>query len=304
MVTYSMDLRERVVAAVKGEGLSRRAAAKRFGISYSAAIEWLKLVDETGSVRARKVGGGKPKKLSGAWREWLIERCREKDFTLRGLVAELGECGLLTSWYSVRADEQHIAARGAWQHTNLPAHASELQARVAFAWRAMDAFYEEDERIVGHAADPYHRIDIRQASRNLVVRHRNRIIADTKRPVVLYESGFAPRWYVPRADIDESALTPVKLQTFCPYKGLCSYYSIDDARLAAWSYPDAYPEVRRISNLVSFEPDIVSVHLDGTQLHLEPGQTVVPHGPDRNLDVAEVVHERASGGEPAAAASG
>ena len=39
----------------------------------------------------------------------------------------------LTSWYSVRADEQHIAPRGAWQHTGLPAHASELQARVAFA---------------------------------------------------------------------------------------------------------------------------------------------------------------------------
>jgi uncharacterized protein (DUF427 family) len=153
----------------------------------------------------------------------------------------------------------------------------------------MDAFYEEDERIVGHAADSYHRIDIRQASRNLVVRHGDRIIADTRRPLVLYESGFAPRWYVPRADIDESALTPVKLETFCPYKGLCSYYSIDDARLAAWSYPDAYPEVGRISNLVSFEPDIVSVHLDGVQLHLEPGQTVVPHGPDRDLTVAEAV---------------
>ena len=213
----------------------------------------------------------------------------------------------LTSWYSVRAGE-HVAPRGAWQHTGLPAHTNELQARLAFAWRAMDAFYEEDERIVGHAADNYHRIDIRQASRNLVVRHRDRVIADTTRPLVLYESGFAPRWYVLRADIDESALTPEKRQTFCPYKGLCSYYTIGDARLAAWSYPDAYPEVRRISNLVSFEPDIVSVHLDGIQLHLEPGQTVVPHGPDRNLTAAEVVHpangrERASGG-PAAAAGG
>ncbi|WP_354100474.1 MULTISPECIES: DUF427 domain-containing protein [unclassified Bradyrhizobium] len=108
---------------------------------------------------------------------------------------------------------------------------------------------------------------------------------------VRYESGFAPRWYVPRADIDESALTPVKLQTFCPYKALCSYYSIGDARQAAWSYPDAYPEVRRISNFVSFEPDIVSVHLDGTQLRLEPGQLVVPRGPDRNLDIAEVIPE-------------
>jgi uncharacterized protein (DUF427 family) len=213
--------------------------------------------------------------------------------------ADLG----LTSWYSVRADTQHIVPRGAWQHTDLPAHASELRERVAFAWRAMDAFYEEDERILGHAADPYHRIDIRRASRNLVVRHQGRIIADTKRPLVLYESGFAPRWYVPRADIDESALAPVKLQTFCPYKGLCSYYSIDDARQAAWFYPDAYSEVRSISNMVSFEPDIVSVHLDGAQLQLEPGQTVVPHGPDRNLDVAEIFHEQAAGG-PAAAASG
>jgi hypothetical protein len=79
----------------------------------------------------------------------------------------------------------------------------------------------------------------------------------------------------------------VKLQTFCPYKGLCSYYTIADARLAAWSYPDAYTEVRRISNLVSFEPDIVTVHLDGAQLHLEAGQEVTPHGPDRNLTVDE-----------------
>ena len=196
-----------------------------------------------------------------------------------------------TSWFSVRADEQHVAARGAWQHTGLPAHASELQGRVAFAWRAMDAFYEEDERIVGHAADPYHRIDIRETSRNLVVSHDGRTIADTKKPLVLYESGFAPRWYVPLTDIDQSALTPVKLQTFCPYKGLCNYYSIGDARQAAWSYPDAYPEVRRISNLVSFEPGVVTVHLDGAQLHLEPGQSVVPHGPDRNLDVEEIVRD-------------
>jgi uncharacterized protein (DUF427 family) len=210
----------------------------------------------------------------------------------------------LTSWYAVRGGEQ-TAARGAWQHTSLPAHASELQAHIAFAWRAMDAFYEEDERIVGHAADSYHRIDIRQTSRHLVVRHHDRIIADTTRPLVLYESGFAPRWYVLRADIDESALapvlTPVKRQTFCPYKGLCSYYDIGDAHLAAWSYPDPYPEVGRISNLVSFEPDIVSVHLDGAQLHLEPGQAVVPHGPDRNLTVEEAfrpahLRERATAG--------
>ena len=69
----------------------------------------------------------------------------------------------LTSWYAVRAGE-HTAPRGRGGTSACPAHASELQARVAFAWPAMDAFYEEDERIVGHAADSYHRIDIRQAS--------------------------------------------------------------------------------------------------------------------------------------------
>jgi uncharacterized protein (DUF427 family) len=196
-----------------------------------------------------------------------------------------------TSWYSVRAGEKS-APRGAWQHIELPSYLSELKARVAFAWPAMDAFYEEDERIVGHAADSYHRIDIRWTSRSLVVRHRDRVIADTKRPVVLYESGFAPRWYVPRADIDESALTAVEHRTFCPYKGLCSYYNIGDARLAAWSYPDPYPEVGRISNFVSFEPDILSVQLDGTQLQLEPGQTVIPHGPDRELTVDEASERR------------
>jgi uncharacterized protein (DUF427 family) len=62
----------------------------------------------------------------------------------------------LTSWYTVCAGE-HSRPRAAWQHTALPAHASELHARVAFAWPVMDAFYEEDERIVGHAADSYHR---------------------------------------------------------------------------------------------------------------------------------------------------
>jgi uncharacterized protein (DUF427 family) len=199
----------------------------------------------------------------------------------------------LTAWYVVRAGGQS-APRGGWQHLNLPDYASELEERVAFAWPAMDAFYEEDERIVGHAADSYHRIDIRQTSRRIVVHHSDRIIADTERPLVLYESGFAPRWYVPRGDVDESALTPVERQTFCPYKGLCSYYDIGDAHLAVWSYPEAYPEVSRISNFLSFEPDIVSVQLDGKQLHLEPGQTVIPHGPDRELTVAEVLPCRKS----------
>ncbi|MEU8849458.1 DUF427 domain-containing protein [Streptomyces sp. NPDC048564] len=196
-----------------------------------------------------------------------------------------------TSWYTVRAGAQS-KQRAAWQHTELPDHAQDLKGRVAFAWRAMDAFYEEDERIVGHAADSYHRIDIRQTSRHLVVRSGEQVLADTIRPLVLYESGFAPRWYVPRGDVDGSALTPVEGQTFCPYKGLASYYDIAGAHRAAWSYEDAWTEVRRVSGLVSFEPDEVEVRLDGVRLRLEPGQNVVSHGVDRNLSLDETTAVR------------
>ena len=198
--------------------------------------------------------------------------------------ADLGH----TSWYTVSSGE-HSVPRGAWQHTALPAHARELEGRVAFAWRAMDAFYEEDERVLGHAADAYHRIDIRQTSRHLEVHHGDRVIADTRRARVLYESGFAPRWYVPRGDIEQAALTGADRQTFCPYKGLCSYYDIGDAKLAAWLYREAYAEVARISDFVSFEPDVVSVQIDGTRIRLEPGQAVIPHGPDRDLTIAEAL---------------
>jgi uncharacterized protein (DUF427 family) len=191
-----------------------------------------------------------------------------------------------TSWYTVRGGEQS-KQRAAWQHTELAEYAGVLKGRVAFAWRAMDAFYEEDQRIVGHAADAYHRIDIRRTSRHLVVGHADQVIADTTRPLALYESGFAPRWYVPRADVDESALTAAAGQTFCPYKGVCSYYDIGDARRAAWSYLDAWPEVGAVAGFVSFEPDLVEVSLDGRRLRLEPGQSVIPHGVDRELSIDE-----------------
>ena len=107
--------------------------------------------------------------------------------------------------------------------------------------------------------------------------------------MVLYESGFAPRWYVPRDDIDESELKPVEGQTFCPYKGLADYFTIGEHKRAAWSYVNAWSEAGRVSNLVSFEPDKIDVWLDDERLHLEPGQSVVPHGIDRGLDPDEIL---------------
>jgi uncharacterized protein (DUF427 family) len=189
-------------------------------------------------------------------------------------------------WFEV-AGGTRDAARGAWQYVELPEHAAILRDNVALAWRAMDAFYEEDDRILGHAADPYHRIDIRHSSRHLVVRAGGRVIADTTSPVVLYESGFAPRWYVPREDVAADELTPDALRTFCPYKGVASYYDIDGVEHAAWSYRAPFADMAAIGDLVSFEPDRVEVALDGERLALEPGQTVVAHGIDRNLSADE-----------------
>ena len=151
----------------------------------------------------------------------------------------------------------------------------------------MDAFYEEDEYIVGHAADSYHRVDVRSTSRHLLVCDTGRVVAETRRPLVLYETGSSPRWYVPREDIDESALTPVVGQSFCPYKGLATYYRVGQHDRAAWSYLNAWAEVDRVRNLVSFAPDAVAVFLDGRQLDAEPDETAIAHGLDTS-DVARI----------------
>jgi uncharacterized protein (DUF427 family) len=196
-----------------------------------------------------------------------------------------------TAWYAIRRADRD-APRAAWEHTALPRHAAILAGRIAFAWHAMDAFYEEGERILGHAADAYHRIDIRQTTRHLTVHAGDQLVAETRGARVLYESGFAPRWYVPESDVDAAALEPVSRQTFCPYKGLCSYYDIGAAHRAGWSYREPYREVDRIAEFFSFEPDTVIVAIDGERLASVAGQHVVAHGPDRGLTPDEAVAPR------------
>src|ERR1700712_1757234 len=97
---YSMDLRERVVAAVIDDGMSCHAAAKRFGVAASSAIKWVQRVRETGSVAPGQMGGHKPNILSGSNRDWLLERAAT-DFTLRGLVLELAERGVQVDYVQV-----------------------------------------------------------------------------------------------------------------------------------------------------------------------------------------------------------
>lgn len=118
---FSMDLRERVVAAVVREKLSRHEAASRFGVGVSTAIAWVRRFQDTGSVAPGQMGGHKPKAIRGEHAAWLKQRIREGDFTLRGLVAEFAARGLKTGygavWNFVHAEKQSFKKNRARQRT-------------------------------------------------------------------------------------------------------------------------------------------------------------------------------------------
>ena len=116
---YSVDLRRRVVAAIEA-GISRNQAARQFGVAISTAIGWMQRVEQTGSIAPGQMGGHKPKAISGAHALWLSQRIRAGDFTLRGLVAELGERGLKVDyrsvWEFVHAEKLSFKKkRGGWR---------------------------------------------------------------------------------------------------------------------------------------------------------------------------------------------
>ena len=118
---YSRDLRERVVAAVEEDGVSRRKAAAHFAVGISTVINWVRRFRETGSVLPGKMGGHRPKAIAGQHGTWLLLRIKEKDFTLRGLVVELAERGLKvdyrTVWNFVHAEKLSFKINRARQRT-------------------------------------------------------------------------------------------------------------------------------------------------------------------------------------------
>ena len=123
---YSVDLRERVVAAVERDGMSRHEAAAHFSVAVSTAVGWLARWRRTGSIAPGQMGGHKARKISGEHRDWLIERCRARDFSLRGLVAELAERGLTVDYHSVwafvPAEKLSYKKNHSRQRTGSPGH--------------------------------------------------------------------------------------------------------------------------------------------------------------------------------------
>ena len=97
---YSSDLRDRVVAAVIA-GATVRSVADRFGVSVASVVKWSQRYRATGSAAAKPRGGRKPYVLVGE-RDWLLQRIAETpDLTLRGVMAELADRGVVASYHAV-----------------------------------------------------------------------------------------------------------------------------------------------------------------------------------------------------------
>jgi putative transposase len=117
---YSMDLRERALAR-KAAGETHRQIAAALRISPSCVSKWTRRERETGSLAPAKVGGYKPRRLSGECAEWLRARVATGPITLRGLTAELAARGIKTQpravWVFLHAEglsfKKNPAARGA-----------------------------------------------------------------------------------------------------------------------------------------------------------------------------------------------
>jgi uncharacterized protein (DUF427 family) len=145
-------------------------------------------------------------------------------------------------------------------------HDADLAGYVELDFGAFD-WWEEDEPIVGHPRDPFHRIDIRQSSRRVRLEHQGVVLADSDRGRWLFEGTFPMvRYYLPPDDV-RVELRPSDLHTTCAYKGHATHYTavLADQELAnvAWSYPQPLPDAAEIAGLVCFYQERLDLLIDG-----------------------------------------
>jgi uncharacterized protein (DUF427 family) len=154
----------------------------------------------------------------------------------------------------------------------------DLASYVVLDWHAFDDWLEEDEPVAGHARDPFHRVDIRRSSRHLRIELDGRLLAETTRPTVLFETSLPTRYYLPREDLRVD-VAPSSRRTYCPYKGEASYLSVETAdgpRDLIWCYEDPLPDAMGIKGLVAFFDERVNVVVDGERRELNtPFGTII-----------------------------
>jgi uncharacterized protein (DUF427 family) len=172
-------------------------------------------------------------------------------------------------FYDLEADGD-VRENAAWTYT-----ADDLAGHIAFEWfwrrgTGLDQWYEEEEEIFVHPRDPHKRVDALPSSRHVRIGIDGKVVADTHRPVLLFETGLPVRYYIPREDVRLDLFTPTDHRTGCPYKGTAQYWSyteaVDVPPNLVWSYPDPLPAVAAVRGLVAFYNEAVEITVDGERL--------------------------------------
>ena len=144
-----------------------------------------------------------------------------------------------------------------------------LNGYVEVDFDGFDAWYEEDERRIGHPRDPYKRIDVLPSSRHVRIERDGVVLAESDRPMLLFETGLPIRYYLPAEDV-RVPLRDSALTTICAYKGVASYKSVempDGAVLddLVWYYPEPLSDAAPVRDLLAFYDEKVDVLVDGAR---------------------------------------
>ena len=143
----------------------------------------------------------------------------------------------------------------------------QLRDLVRLEWDAMSEWFEEDEIVYTHPRDPYTRVDILPSSRHVRVEIDGVMVADSRQPRLLFETGLPTRYYLPMTDVRMDLLRPSSSQSYCPYKGTATYLTLETPGLikpdVAWIYRTPLPEGHKVAGLVSFYNERVDIFVDG-----------------------------------------
>ncbi len=157
------------------------------------------------------------------------------------------------NYWTVRADGKEIAD-GLWGYAEPTDAAPFLLGFAALYEEKVDAWFVEEDRVVGHLRDPYHRVDAHPSTRPVVVRVAGEEVARSARPVLVFETGLPVRAYVPPADVRAGAVAAGSgRRTVCPYKGEATYWTIAGVEDAAWSYELPLPDALRAQGHLAFD---------------------------------------------------
>lgn len=171
------------------------------------------------------------------------------------------------TYWTVKVGEK-VAENSAWSFNQSLPDAARRKDYITFDWDLMDAWFEEDEEVYVHARDPYKRVDALRSSRHVKVVIAGETVAESRRPLLLFETGLPTRYYIPKVDVRMDLLVPSDTLTRCPYKGEAKYFSVKRndklVKDIAWYYPFPVPECPRIENLVCFYNERVeALYVDG-----------------------------------------